>query len=83
MFQCEKCGVCCRSLGLSPLYSALDRGDGVCRHLCGNLCSIYENRPLLCRVDESYEVFFKGQVSREDYEKLNHEACHKLKNKNC
>lgn len=83
MFQCEKCGECCRHVDLSPIYAALDRGDGVCRYLRGNFCSIYENRPLLCRVDESYEVFFKGKMRREDYEQLNKEACHKLKIKGC
>ena len=54
MFHCDKCGICCRSLRRSPLYRELDRGDGVCRYLDGNLCSIYATRPLLCRVDESY-----------------------------
>ena len=44
-----------------------------------NLCSIYKDRPLLCRVDESYEVFFKGIMSREIYDKLNYEACERLK----
>ena len=53
MFHCDKCGICCRSLRRSPLYSGLDRGDGVCRYLDGNLCSIYATRPLLCRMDES------------------------------
>ena len=58
MFPCDKCGECCRNLNLSKVYSELDRGDGVCRYLDGNLCSIYQNRPVLCRIDESYEIFY-------------------------
>lgn len=81
MFQCDKCGACCRNIDLSPLYAQLDRGDGVCRYLSENLCSIYDERPLLCRVDESYEKFFAGQMSKEEYYRLNYEACDRLKKK--
>ena len=42
MFKCDCCGCCCRNLQLSDLYSELDRGDGTCKYLVGNLCSIYE-----------------------------------------
>ena len=52
MFQCDMCGECCRNLGRSSLYRALHDGDGVCRYLTGNMCSIYKDRPLLCRVEE-------------------------------
>ncbi len=81
MFQCDKCGACCRNVNLSPLYAELDRGDGVCRYLTGSLCSIYGERPLLCRVDESYQNFFVGRMSKEEYYRLNYEACDKLKKK--
>lgn len=80
MFPCDKCGACCRNLHLSPLYAELDRGDGVCKYLSENLCSIYESRPLLCRVDESYEKFFKEVMSIEEYYRINLDACKKLKN---
>jgi len=79
MFTCDKCGVCCRHLDMSPLYSELDRGDGICKYLIGNLCSIYGNRPLLCRIDESYNAFFSDLMSIAEYYRLNHEACDKLK----
>lgn len=82
MFVCSKCGGCCRHVNLSPLYEQLDRGDGVCKYLCGNLCSIYDNRPLLCRVDESYERFFKEKLSKEDYYRLNYQVCDKIKKGN-
>lgn len=79
MFMCDQCGECCRHLNLSPLYKGLDRGDGVCRYLKGNLCSIYDSRPLICRVDESYEAFFQNEMSLNEYHKLNYEACKTMK----
>ena len=78
MFKCDKCGICCRNLKLSPLYVDLDRGDGVCKYLQDSLCSIYTSRPLICRVDECYE-FFKQSMTLEEYYELNYESCNKLK----
>lgn len=80
MFDCDKCGECCRNLDKSPIYAQLDRGDGTCRYLVGNLCSIYENRPILCRIDESYDLFFKDTLSQDEFYKLNQSFCIKLKN---
>ncbi len=79
MFFCDKCGMCCRNLKYSKLYSDLDRGDGVCKYLHGNLCSIYENRPLKCRIDDSYEIYFKSVMTREEYYRKNYEVCNFLK----
>lgn len=79
MFKCEQCGQCCRNLHKSPIYAALHNGDGVCKFLNGKLCSIYETRPLICRVDESYDVFFFEQMSYEEYIQQNYECCEILK----
>lgn len=80
MFKCDKCGDCCRNLHKSTIYKNLHNGDGVCRYLKGNLCSIYEDRPLTCRVDECYDVIFKGRLSYEDYIQINYKYCNELKN---
>lgn len=79
-FHCDACGACCRNLQQSSLYAELDRGDGTCRYLSGNVCSIYEERPLLCRIDESYYAFFQREISLDEYYRLNYEACNVLKN---
>lgn len=79
MFHCDMRGICCRSLRRSQLYKELDRGDGVCRYLDGNLCGIYAARPLLCRVDESYETYFKNKMSKEEYYRQNYRSCELLK----
>lgn len=78
MYNCEHCGCCCRNLDKSNLYAPLDRGDGICKYLDGNDCSIYENRPLLCRIDDSYDSMFSSLMTREDFYKINKKACKKL-----
>lgn len=79
MFKCDSCGECCRHLNESELYAELDRGDGVCKFLNGNLCTIYEKRPVLCNVDRSYELYFSNMYDKETYYQMNYEACEKLK----
>lgn len=75
MFQCNKCGECCRNLDKSDLYRELDRGDGTCIYLKDDLCSVYTSRPLLCRVDECYDIFFKSIMTKDEYELKNYEQC--------
>lgn len=79
MFKCDMCGECCRNLDKSSLYADLDMGNGICRYLNGNKCSIYDDRPLLCRVDESYEAYFKDVITIDEYYRLNYESCDVLK----
>ncbi|NLD17895.1 MAG: YkgJ family cysteine cluster protein [Tissierellia bacterium] len=81
MFRCDMCGECCRNLGKSSIYKEMHDGDGICRYLDGNKCSIYEERPLICRIDDSYEVFFKDEISYENFLHQNYICCEILKNK--
>ncbi len=80
MFKCDCCGCCCRNLDKSELYKELDRGDGVCKYLVGNICSIYEDRPLLCRIDQGYQMYFSSIMTKEEYYRENKKMCKKLKN---
>ena len=81
MFKCDMCGACCRNIGGIDLYKDLDNGFGICKYLIGNKCLIYEIRPLFCRVDESYELFFKGFVDKVTFYNQNYIICKKLKEK--
>ncbi len=81
MFNCTCCGECCRNLNKSDIYSELDGGNGICKYLNGNKCSIYNERPLLCRIDESYEFYFKEKYSLEEYYELNYSVCKQLQSK--
>jgi hypothetical protein len=79
MFKCEQCGACCRNVDKSNIYAYLDRGDGTCKYLIGNICSIYNDRPLMCRIDTCYELFFKHAMSKKEYYEKNKKVCKKLK----
>ncbi|WP_368043288.1 YkgJ family cysteine cluster protein [uncultured Ruminococcus sp.] len=79
MFKCDRCGMCCRNIRKSELYKELDDGTGKCKYLNGNLCSIYNNRPTFCKVDECYDLYFKDIMTKEEYYEQNYKACNSLK----
>lgn len=78
-FACRCCGLCCQHVDRNPMTTYLNRGDGQCLHFdsISRLCSIYAERPLFCRVEESYPAFAKT-MSREAYVELNRIACEAL-----
>ena len=78
-FHCYQCGACCRVPEVMAQFPHLDRGDGTCRHLIDNRCSIYNDRPLICRVDECYEQLFKNVMTREEYYQQQNEFCKQLR----
>jgi len=41
-----------------PHLKEFDTGNGVCRYLKNDLCSIYEKRPLVCNVQKMYDLYF-------------------------
>lgn len=76
MFECLKCGICCRNIDKIPELSEFHNGDGVCIYLNrNNLCSIYENRPDICNVEKMYQLKYKDIMSWDEYEKMNMEGC--------
>ena len=81
MYNCDKCGLCCQSLSGHAIYQDLDRGDGVCKYydVGTKLCSIYNERPLICNVDLYFETVLKGKISLGEYYKANYAACASLK----
>ena len=80
MFKCDQCGKCCEKVGKSDIYSFLADASGKCKYLNGNKCSIYDSRPLICRVDEMYEHYYKDSMTRDEFYELNHMLCNVLKN---
>ena len=74
-FPCSQCGECCRHIDLIPQLTEFDRGDGVCIHLSGNLCNIYESRPEICCVDVMYQNYFAALYSRELFYQINMDVC--------
>ena len=79
-FKCQQCGACCKLVGLSviPEIKALAKENtDACRYLTSdNLCSIYEERPICCQVDGSYEQLIKQTgKTREEWYKENYKSC--------
>lgn len=81
LFPCTSCGACCRSInGIEELKEF--NNNGVCIHLSeDNTCKIYENRPLVCRVDKMYKKYFFKQMTKEDFYKENIKICNLLQEK--
>ena len=80
MFPCEKCGCCCRKVGEVFFAKYLALPDGSCKNLDqnSNLCKIYDQRPIFCRVDEFYDQKYSSEMSREEFYKINKELCKKF-----
>lgn len=78
-FPCTKCGECCRNIANVPELEEYDLGNGVCKFLVGNICSIYNSRPDICRVDKMYDDIFHIMFTKEEFYRLNIDACEWLK----
>ncbi|WP_265490275.1 YkgJ family cysteine cluster protein [Mergibacter septicus] len=81
IFPCDQCGACCRHVDLSPETKELDRGDGICKYYNQQtkLCTIYANRPEICRVDKQYITHYKNQYSWQEFVVINLGICDILK----
>lgn len=81
MFNCDKCGSCCRQIGKAFFASDMAEIDGVCKYLDRgkNLCRIYDNRPTFCNVDAFYDMYFSHEMSREEYYHKNKKMCEELR----
>lgn len=77
MFSCDKCGLCCIGLDKSEVTADLHNGDGICKYLDLDtmLCRIYEERPIFCNIERYYEELLKDKMEKEDFLRLNYEAC--------
>ncbi len=79
MFQCTKCGICCKNIDKIPELAEFHTGNGICIHLTSdNVCDIYQNRPTICNVEKMYELKYRRIMSKEEYERLNMEGCRML-----
>lgn len=79
-FPCTQCGLCCQHVQLSDEARFLDQGDGTCRHYdtAARLCTIYGERPDICRVDRVYTLRYAGLCTWETFVALNLRVCAQL-----
>ena len=81
-FPCNSCGQCCKRIANSEHLSQFDRGDGICKFLniSSNLCTIYDERPIFCRIEDYYEKYLKQKMSWEQFTQMNVDICVKFQN---
>lgn len=70
IFPCSQCGECCKHIAGIPELEKYDNGSGMCIHLVNNLCSIYKERPQVCRGNYIYDTYFKGMPVKDFYEEM-------------
>lgn len=76
-FKCNRCGICCERLNISPLFADMHDGSGICRYFDRKtrLCTIYRRRPIKCNIELGYERFFRRKMDYDTYLKMNYDAC--------
>jgi Fe-S-cluster containining protein len=74
-FPCIHCGLCCRTLKNVPEAAHLHNGNGVCTYLEGNLCTIYETRPLICNIEAMYVAYFRKAMTWTEFISMNIRSC--------
>lgn len=76
-FGCVRCGICCTNVQPVLDFNEPINADGSCSRLTTDgLCSIYETRPMACRVDE-FDYTTLG-MTREQWYAGNYDACEQL-----
>jgi len=77
-FLCSQCGACCRNAGKmdGAKHGLPIKEDGSCANLINNMCSIYDDRPDICRVDKLHnKSIFQ---TKKQYFKQVTKICHDL-----
>jgi len=92
MFSCTGCGLCCTKVGeilkhkeSSPVKNIVEQfpykadESGACEKYDKETkkCTVYEDRPLMCRVDEMHK-HWPERMSIEEYYKRTEEVCNFL-----
>lgn len=79
-FPCSQCGLCCQKVDMAEATRFLDRGDGTCRHYdtTSKGCTIYAQRPDICRVELHYDTHYAKVYSWSEFIELNSQVCQTL-----
>lgn len=86
-FICDKCGLCCKylikSVDKDLVKSLLSEDEQSCKYYndIKKTCNIYEDRPLICKVDDLYDKVLSEFMTKEDYYTNQYQCCKLLKDK--
>lgn len=76
-FPCTRCGACCRVAAMLPGFPEPTTESGRCVHLTGDdLCSIYEDRPEVCRINAMWEK--QNTLTLREYHRVAAATCNDL-----
>jgi len=80
IFPCSACGLCCQNISSVNELKDFDLGNGVCIHFdsINNSCTIYEDRPNICKVDEMFQIKYKQYFTKEAFYMENAKVCNAL-----
>lgn len=82
-FPCTQCGLCCQNIGEVTELKHWDTGNGTCKHFDQAAgCKIYKERPLVCRIDEGYQLFKNQFPSKQAFYEANAKICNDLQQAN-
>jgi len=83
MFPCTGCGLCCQNISDIKELETFDLGNGVCKYfnILDNVCTIYEERPDICRVDKMFELKYQQFFTKKVFYQENARVCNLLQEK--
>lgn len=75
--------MCCQNISHIPELKDFNLGNGICKYFDFQTkgCKIYEQRPLICKVDESFEKIYFKQFSQKEFYQLNAQVCNNMQEK--
>jgi len=80
MFPCTGCGLCCQNITNIQELKAYDLGNGTCKYFdhFNHVCTIYNDRPTICRVDKMFDLVYSKKFTRKEFYIENAKACNKF-----
>lgn len=56
-----------------------DSGDGTCKYLRKNLCTVFEQRPNICRTEYMFRKYYSKTMTYAEFETKSLDACMQIK----
>jgi uncharacterized protein len=83
MFPCTSCGLCCQNITNIEELKTYDLGNGTCKYFdcISNECTIYSDRPDICRVDKMFDLVYNKKFTQEEFYIGNAKICNHLQEK--
>ena len=81
IFPCTICGLCCQNISAIEELKSYDLGDGICKYfdVTSNSCTIYNDRPNICKIDKMFESKHRKYFTKEAFYMENTKYCNALR----